>query len=261
MATGRLPGAIAGSRRPFRDERSSHAPPALPATALALLVTPTAALAATAPPVTFPDRSSLARSLPRFTWTPGPGGEVVNTITIRPQSRASEEESQTIRSLASRRSATSLGVLDAGTYIWSVGWSTAPGVSPSESGTTPDKTFTIPPVARSVVVTRVDQFREILRLNVAYFTNITRVRVTCRVLNGSRIVSTVILRGEETNGFDDRTESRCALRVPESLDGTRLRANVTVSSGRTTASVNRQVHRGLTLGSSAGGGRPPARSP
>lgn len=64
-------------------------------------------------------------------------------------------------------------------------------------------------------MTRASQFRESLRLTVSYRTNISTVRVTCRVFDGSRVVSSALVRGETTNGFDDTTESQCALRVPE----------------------------------------------
>lgn len=207
----------------------------------ALLAVPTSALAATPPTVTGPTPETL-QTKPSFSWTPGPAGEVVGSISIgtKPDvdsrgSLASITGGTYLSPLEALTSTTTERPLYAGTYYWTAFWKT-PDTAPSyESGNTAVQTFTVPPYIRTMRGT-FTQYSNIpaYMAKGSFASNLKAVSVTCTVMNGRTRVST---QRKFTQPYFNstgatRTNFYCSdLKVPERLDGKRLRLVVVARGG------------------------------
>jgi hypothetical protein len=203
-----------------------------------LLSLPSTALAATPPTVSGPTPESLANK-PSFSWTLGPAGEVVSSISIGPKpdvdssgSLASTAGGGTfLYPLAALTSTTTERPLFAGTYYWTAFWKTAEGAATYESGNTAVQSFVVPSHLRTLRGTFV-QYSSIPAFSAkgSFATNVRAANVTCTVFNGRARVSSQ--RDFVQPYIGSRTNFYCSnLKVPERLDGERLRLVVVAKGG------------------------------
>jgi hypothetical protein len=197
----------------------------------ALVWAPTSAYAATPPSVSGPNRASAPGGHPSFTWRPGPAGEQVTGISIGPADAVDDRGRLASTSggvrlegfAADATSARSARALHAGRYFWTADWASPDAAA---SGATPVAAFTVPPVMRSLRGRYVQHTANNRFSALGTFVgNAWRVRVTCSVFNGRKLVSRQRLTRRASLGR--RTSFTCGrLRVPENLDGARIRLHV-----------------------------------
>jgi hypothetical protein len=208
----------------------------------AALAVPAAAQAAATPPVAVgPTPASLAASLPNFSWTLGPAGERVSSITI---SASSEVDStgdlvsfsnggRYLSSLEALTSTTSDRGVPAGTWYWTAHWKTAEGAADFEYGNTAVQSFVIPAWVRGLRGSFI-QYHNIpaFMAKGSYLSNGRTAVVTCTIYDGRRLVSRQ--RKVDTYPYVATTRNNfyCSdLKVPERLDGHRMKLVVQVVSG------------------------------
>ena len=205
----------------------------------ALLALPTTALAATPPTVTGPPPETLLTK-PSFAWTNGPAGEVVSSISIGPKADLAADGSLLSTSgggdflypLETLTSTTTTRPLYAGTWYWTAGWKTADAAAEYERGNTPVQSFVVPAYIRTLKGTFL-QYSSIPAFSTkgSFAANVRAVAVTCTVFNGRARVSSQKKFVEPYFG-SPRTNFYCSdLKVPESLDGKRLRVVVVAKGG------------------------------
>ncbi len=205
----------------------------------ALLAVPTSALAATPPTVTGPTPESLATK-PSFSWTNGPAGEVVSSISIGPKADLLPDGSLASTSgggtflypLEALTSTTTERPLYAGTWYWTAGWKTADTAAEYERGNTAVQSFVVPAYIRTMRGTFV-QYSSITAFSAkgSFAANVRAVSVTCTVFNGRARVSSQLKFVQPYFG-SPRTNFYCSdLKVPERLDGKRLRLVIVAKGG------------------------------
>jgi hypothetical protein len=205
----------------------------------ALFALPTTALAATPPTVTGPTPESLLTK-PSFSWTNGPAGEVVSSISIGPKadvladgSLASTSDGGTfLYPLEALTSTTTERPLYAGTWYWTAGWKTPDGAPTYERGNTPVQSFVVPPYLRTLRGTFI-QYSSIPAFSAkgSFSANVRAVSVTCTIYNGRARVSSQRKFTQPYFG-SPRTNFYCSdLKVPERLDRKRLRLVVVARGG------------------------------
>lgn len=205
----------------------------------ALLALPTTALAATPPTVTGPTPESILTK-PAFAWTNGPAGEYVSSISIGPKADveadgelASTSDGGTfLYPLKDVTSTTTERPLYAGTWYWTASWSTPDGAAEYVRGNTAVQSFVVPAYLRTLRGSFL-QYSSIPAFSSkgSFAANVRAVMVTCAVFNGRTRVS---FQRDATEPYfgSPRTNFYCSnLRVPESLDGKRLRLVVTARGG------------------------------
>lgn len=208
---------------------------------VALLALPATALAATPPTVTGPTPESLLTK-PSFSWASGPEGEVVSSIAIGTKPDVDERGSLAsisggtyLSPLEALTSTTTTRPLYAGTYYWNAFWKTASTAASYESGNTAVQSFTVPSYIRTLRGT-FTQYSNIpaYMAKGSFASNLKAVSVTCTVMNGRSRVSTQRTFTQpyfSSNGVA-RTNFYCSnLKVPERLDGKRLRLVVVARGG------------------------------
>lgn len=213
---------------------------------VALLALPTSALAATPPTVNGPTPQSLT-TRPSFSWTPGPAGEVVSSISIGPNvdvgpdgSLASTAGGGTfLYPLDALTSTTTERPLHAGTWYWTAGWKTPDSAPTYESGNTAVQSFVVPAYLRTLRGTFI-QYSSIPGFSAkgSFASNVRAVAITCTVFNGRARVSSRRTFVKPSVGTP-RTNFYCSnLKVPERLDRKRLRLVVVArGGGRSQAAV------------------------
>ncbi len=205
----------------------------------ALLALPTSALAAAPPAVTGPTPQSLT-TRPSFSWTPGPAGEVVSSISIGPKADLAADGSLASTSgggtflypLEALTSTTTERPLYAGTWYWTAGWKTPDGAPTYERGNTAVQSFVVPAYLRTLRGSFA-QYSSIPAFSAkgSFAANIRAVSVTCTVFNGRSRVS---MQRKFTQPYfgSPRTNFYCSnMKVPERLDGKRLRLVVVARGG------------------------------
>lgn len=214
----------------------------------ALLAVPTSALAATPPTVTGPDPATILTK-PAFSWTLGPAGEVVSSISIgtKPDvdtrgSLASTTGGDFLYPLEALTSTTTDRPLYAGTYYWNAFWKTPDTAATYESGNTAVQSFTVPSYIRTLRGT-FTQYSSIpaFMAKGSFASNLRAVSVTCTIMNGRTRVSSQrkFTQPYFSSTGANRTNFYCSdLKVPERLDGKRLRLVVQArGGGRTSTAV------------------------
>lgn len=208
----------------------------------ALLALPASAHAATPPTITGPTGPVAGK--PVFTWTNGPAGEVIDSISIG--AKPDVDSSGAIASftgggtflypLDALTTTTTERNLFAGTWYWTAGWKTAEGAAEYARGNTPVQSFVVAPHVRTLQGS-FTQYGSIpaFMAKGSFTSNLRAVKVTCTVFNGRKRVSSQV---DFTQPYMDRkvvrTNFYCSdLKVPESLDGKRLRLVVVAQGGRT----------------------------
>lgn len=207
----------------------------------ALLAFPATSLAATPPAITGPTPGSTA-TRPSFAWTYGPGGEFVSSISIgsRPDVGPEGELASTagggafLYPLEGMTSTTTKRPLYAGTWYWTASWQTPAGAATYERGNTAVQSFVVSPFVRTLRGTFA-QYSSIpaFAAKGSFTSNVRAVVVTCTVMNGRTRVSTRrdLTQPSFTNTVT-RTNFHCSdLKVPERLDGKRLRLVVVARGG------------------------------
>lgn len=217
----------------------------LVASVAALAALPTTALAATPPTVAGPTPETLLTRL-SFSWTNGPAGEYVSSIsvgtsaTVGPTGElASTSGGGTfLYPLKDVTSTTTERPLYAGTWYWTARWSSAEG-APFESGNTAVQSFVVAPYIRTLKGSFI-QYSSIPAFSAkgSFSSNVRAVSVTCTVFDGRVRVSNQ-RKFTEPYFSSPRTNFYCSdLRVPERLDGRRLRLVVVArGGGRTQTAV------------------------
>jgi hypothetical protein len=205
----------------------------------AMLAIPSSALAATPPTVTGPTPESLLTK-PSFSWTNGPEGEHVSSISIGPKADvgptgelASTSGGGTfLYPLEALTSTTTERPLYAGTYYWTARWKTADTAATYESGNTAVQSFVVAPYVRTLRGS-FTQYSSIPAFSAkgSFASNVRAVSVTCTVFNGRKRVSLDRYASQPYFG-SPRTNFYCSdLKVPERLDGKRLRLVVVARGG------------------------------
>ena len=102
--------------------------------------------------------------------------------------------------------------------------------------------ITIKPVVKTLTFRAIEQAnsRTYLELRGRYTTNIPFPNVRCRVYNGKKLVTQELLKKEDANTITFTSDYSCVLlKVPEALDGVKLRAEVTIYLGKTTRTISK----------------------
>jgi len=216
--------------------------PLLTAAAL-LLAVPATALSATAPTVSGPTPESLLTK-PSFSWTNGPAGELVSSISVSSDptlaadgSLASTKDGDFLYPLDALTSTTTDRPLFAGTYYWTAGWKTPDGAAAYERGNTAVQSFVVRPYLRALrgTFTQYSSIPAFLAKG-SFASNVKAIKVTCTIMNGTTRVSA---QTDFTSPYfgSPRTNFYCSnLKVPERLDGARLKL-VIVAQGKNARSV------------------------
>lgn len=107
---------------------------------------------------------------------------------------------------------------------------------------TPPQSFTIPVQLRAARVTTVYQFPRIPQMNALgrVTTNAGAYRYTCAVFKGTKRITATASNGYLAAPSTAAKWSCYGLRVPESLDGTRLTLKVVVTAGKSKTTTTRQ---------------------
>lgn len=214
---------------------------------LAMLTLPAAATAAVPPTVTGPTAASL-RAKPSFSWTNGPVGEHVTSISIGPKADVAADGSLAstaggglvLSSLDGRTSTMTPRPLHAGTWHWTASWSTAADAAMPETGNTTVQSFVVPVYLRTLQGRFLQNTGTTAFLATGSFaTNVRAASATCSVFDGRTRISTQLDPLRPVIGR--RTSFTCSgLRVPERLDGKLLRLVVVARAGGV---VQRAVQR------------------
>lgn len=213
----------------------------LPTALVVLLALPASASALThAAPA---DGASVATSHPTFTWAPNSGEhaqsiEVSRTGRTTPGGEFYDEDRVTGDYFTSPypTSWAPTSAVAAGSYWWNVAW-TADDYS--TSGYTAPWSFIIPARVQAVRVA-VTQYSNLddAYVKVSWWSNVSAVTGVCKVMRGRKTISR--RRFSDTYlSIEGRNDASCYVRVPERLDGTRLRAVATVTGGGLARTVSR----------------------